>query len=227
VTKRNILIAAIAIVAVMAMVRYMAGVDSRLSEREHPREAQADSPAPQDARNADDAALNFSAPDLRGRKFDLSHWRGHPMVLDFWATWCGPCRRQVPELESLFEKYNKSKGLVVVGVACDSVRDGISGDIEGFISEFGISYPILVGNSTLVDSLGVQAIPTTFFVDERGRVVDRITGAGHPGELSNQVEALLKGRRPPAGEHQIPGRPKGDGGRWVDIGWIYPQPPID
>src|SRR5260370_27065956 len=70
--------------------------------------------------------LNFSAPSLDGKKIDLSNYRGHPVIIDFWATWCGPCRRQIPELVSLYRKYNKSRGLVIIGVSCDLIQgDGV------------------------------------------------------------------------------------------------------
>ena len=69
-----------------------------------------------------DEGVDFSAPGLDGNKINLSHYRGHPVIVDFWATWCGPCRRQIPELVALYKKYNKSRGLVIIGVSCDLIQ---------------------------------------------------------------------------------------------------------
>src|SRR5262249_47771561 len=74
----------------------------------------------------DDTPLDFSLRDLQGHELKLSQFRGHPVVVDFWATWCPPCRHQIPELKKLYAKYHQSKGLMVVGVACDTIQgDGL------------------------------------------------------------------------------------------------------
>ena len=77
----------------------------------------------------------------------LSQYRGHPVVIDFWATWCAPCRHQIPELKKLYSKYHQSRGLVVLGIACDTVQgDGVE-SVRPFVKEFDISYPILLAET--------------------------------------------------------------------------------
>jgi thiol-disulfide isomerase/thioredoxin len=146
-----------------------------------------------------DHGLQFSAPGLDGKDIELSRFRGHPVILDFWATWCGPCRKQIPELIELYKKYNKSRGLVIIGVSCDLIQgDGVKA-VAPFVEEFQINYPIALADERLVDSMGVEAIPTTLFVGPDGRLVSRIVGAGHPGEISASAKQLLdglKGNRP-------------------------------
>jgi thiol-disulfide isomerase/thioredoxin len=159
------------------------------AEQGPPREQMA---IPRQKREAPhDQGLDFTARDMNGDTVRLSQYRGHPVIVDFWATWCGPCRRQIPELNALYKRYNKTRGLVVLGVACDTIRgDGMSA-IEPFVQEFQIAYPIAIADEKLVDTLGVSAIPTTLFVGPDGNVVSRIVGAGHRGEITTSTLALL------------------------------------
>ncbi len=158
--------------------------------------------------------FNFSARDLNGKQLSLKQYLGHPIVVDFWATWCAPCRRQIPELESLYEKYRKSMGLVVVGVSCDSIQGEGTSAVGPFVEEFKVTYPIVMASEGLVDALGVEAIPTTYFVNGKGEIVDRIVGAGRPGEITASVIALLKGKK--AAPEQ-PASPVDKSGHWVNI----------
>ena len=141
-------------------------------------------------------ALDFELQDLDGNPMRLSQFRGHPVIVDFWATWCPPCRKQIPELKDLYSRYHKSKGLEIIGVACDTIQgDGVR-DIGPFVREFKINYPVLVASAPVVDSLGVEAIPTTLFIGRDGRLVQKVMGAGRPGELSETAKDLMKSAAP-------------------------------
>ncbi|MFZ0657926.1 MAG: redoxin domain-containing protein [Candidatus Binataceae bacterium] len=147
------------------------------------------------AAEADGAPLDFQLHTLDGASMKLSQFRGHPVIVDFWATWCGPCRREIPELKSIYSRYHKSRGLEVIGIACDTVQgDGIRA-VAPFVEEFKINYPILVANDAVIDALGVEAIPTTLFIGPDGRVVSRVMGAGHAGELTESARALMDGAK--------------------------------
>ncbi|HXN86224.1 MAG TPA: TlpA disulfide reductase family protein [Candidatus Binataceae bacterium] len=135
--------------------------------------------------------IDFTLRDLNGNETKLSQYRGHPVVIDFWATWCPPCRHQIPELKKLYSKYHKSKGLVVLGVACDTIRGEGAVSVRPFVKEFAISYPILLAEQPVVESFDVEAIPTTIFLGPDGKIVGRMMGAGKPGELSRGVESLV------------------------------------
>jgi len=140
-----------------------------------------------------DSPLDFQLRTLGGASMKLSQFRGHPVIVDFWATWCGPCRRQIPELKTIYSRYHKSRGLEVIGIACDTIQgDGINA-VAPFVDEFKINYPILVANQTVIDALGVEAIPTTLFIGPDGRIVARVMGAGHAGELTEGARALMDG----------------------------------
>jgi thiol-disulfide isomerase/thioredoxin len=160
-----------------------------------------------------DEGLDFSAPGLDGKEIDLSHYRGHPVIVDFWATWCGPCRKQIPELVALYKKYNKSRGLVIIGVSCDLIQgDGLRA-VAPFVEEFRINYPIALADERLVDDMGVEAIPTTLFVGPDGKMVSRLVGARHPGEISASAKQLLDGVK----GHGAPAKPEENRGHVVNI----------
>ncbi|MGA9723518.1 MAG: TlpA disulfide reductase family protein [Candidatus Binatus sp.] len=139
-----------------------------------------------------DDGLDFSAPGLDGKTIDLSDYRGHPVIVDFWATSCGPCRKQIPDLVALYKKYHKSRGLVVIGVSYDLVQgDGVKA-VAPFVEKFGINYPIALADGRMADSMGVASIPTTLFVGTDGKLVSRIVGAGHPGQINASAKQLLE-----------------------------------
>jgi cytochrome c biogenesis protein CcmG/thiol:disulfide interchange protein DsbE len=137
------------------------------------------------------AAVDFSLIDLDGRVTRLRDYRGHPVVIDFWATWCAPCRHQIPELKKLYEKYHQTRGLVILGIACDTVQGDGAKSVRPFVREFNISYPVLLAETSVLDNFGVEAIPTTVFLGSDGAILGRILGAGAPGELTQGVKSLL------------------------------------
>jgi peroxiredoxin len=133
-------------------------------------------------------AANFALRDLDGRTVRLSEFRGKVVLLDFWATWCPPCRKEVPHFKALHSKY-ASQGLVVVGVALD--REGIS-VVRPFVREHGVSWITVLGDEAVVEAYGgIESIPTTFVVDRDGRVAERMTGYRTQEELEAAIRPLL------------------------------------
>jgi thiol-disulfide isomerase/thioredoxin len=160
-----------------------------------------------------DRGLNFSARGLNGHKIDFSAYRGHPVIVDFWATWCGPCRRQIPELVALYKRYNKTRGLVIIGVSCDLLQGEGLRAVAPFVEKFQINYPVALADEALVDSLGVEAIPTTLFVGPDGKIISRIVGAGRPGEISEGARLLIEGSK----NHGLPTQPAESSGQVENI----------
>jgi thiol-disulfide isomerase/thioredoxin len=148
--------------------------------------------------------LDFELQDLDGNPMRLSQFRGHPVIVDFWATWCPPCRKQIPELRDLYTRYHKTKGLEIIGVACDTIQGDNTSEIGPFIKKFRINYPILIASEPVVDSLGVEAIPTTLFIGPDGKLVQKVLGAGKPGELSESAKDLIDGVKTPGGSSHTP-----------------------
>ncbi|MFZ0887311.1 MAG: TlpA disulfide reductase family protein, partial [Candidatus Binataceae bacterium] len=133
--------------------------------------------------------IDFVLRDLDGKPVKLSDARGHPVILDFWATWCAPCRKLIPELNSIYHSY-RGRGLVVIGISCDTIQgDGIAA-VGPFVKEMKIDYPIVIGDEALTDKLDIDAIPTTLLLDRQGRMVAKVRGL-RAGELTAAARALM------------------------------------
>ncbi len=112
-------------------------------------------------------APDFSLVSTEGKTVKLSDFRGKVVVLDFWATWCPPCKAEIPDFIKLYSKY-KDSGFQMLGV---SVDQGGLGDVIPFMKSYGINYPILMANSRVVSSYGgIRGIPTTFVIDKEGKI---------------------------------------------------------
>jgi thiol-disulfide isomerase/thioredoxin len=130
----------------------------------------------------------FSVRDLDGKLLRLSDYRGHPVVLDFWATWCRPCRASIPHLDTLQQRY-REQGLVVVGL---SVDDGGPDQVRRFTNYLGVRFRVGLADQRVLDRYGpIRAIPTTFFIDREGRVVRRVVGYIDPETLESYALEML------------------------------------
>jgi thiol-disulfide isomerase/thioredoxin len=136
------------------------------------------------------ALMAMQLPDLNGQPQGISQWRGSVVVVNFWATWCAPCREEIPILISLQEKY-RAHGLQFVGIAIDQ-RDKVA----AFARQFNINYVVLLGGLETIDltrQVGnrVGALPFTVVVDRNGRIVSRELGKVKEAELERLVLSLL------------------------------------
>jgi len=132
-------------------------------------------------------APNFELEGSDGKTVRLSDFKGKVVILDFWATWCGPCRAEIPSYVDLYKKYN-DKGLEIIGVSLD--RDGWT-PVKPFMDSYKINYPIVMGNMQVVQAYGgINSIPTTFIINRDGEVVERKIGA-RPVEYFEQILANL------------------------------------
>ena len=141
------------------------------------------------------AAPDFTLPSLDGRKVKLSAFRGKAVLLNFWATWCPPCKIEMPWFEDLQKQYG-ADGLVVLGVAMDDTEPAT---IAKFASDLGVNYPVLLGTDKVSDDYGdVQYLPTTFYIARDGTIVDKMTGLLDRKEIENAVRKTLNTTFKPA-----------------------------
>lgn len=133
-------------------------------------------------------APDFTLETLDGGSVRLSDLRGKAVLLNFWATWCGPCKIETPWLVELQNKYGP-EGLQIIGVeAGDDGKD----DIAKFVKEMGINYPVLIGKESVGDAYGgIPALPETFFIGRDGKIVDKTMGLHGKGEIEESIRMAL------------------------------------
>ncbi|MHB0970758.1 MAG: TlpA disulfide reductase family protein [Thermoanaerobaculia bacterium] len=134
------------------------------------------------------AAPDFALKDLSGRTVRLSDLRGKVVVLNFWATWCPPCRHEIPWFIDLQKKYGP-KGLQVVGVSMDSASPA---DVAEFAKRMGINYTVAMGDSQVAARYGgVRVLPTTFYIGRDGRIIRSVPGLITQSQIEQIVTAAL------------------------------------
>jgi peroxiredoxin len=135
------------------------------------------------------AAPSFTLVDLSGKKVSLADYKGHPVVLNFWATYCGPCKLEMPWFQDLQNKY-KDKGLVVLGLDQD---DGMAvKEVAAASKRVGVTYPILMPDDKVSKSYQLSDyIPETFYVDKSGKIVEQTIGAHSKDELEADIQKAI------------------------------------
>lgn len=126
--------------------------------------------------------------DLDGRAVSSEQFKGKVVILDFWATWCPPCRAEIPGFIELQRNY-ADKGLMIIGISLDRAEPAV---VKEFAERFGMNYPVLRGTGKVTEAFGgVNALPTTFIIDRQGRIVDSHVGYTAKEEFERAIRPLL------------------------------------
>src|ERR1700678_558378 len=166
----------LALVVVAVVVAGMLYLGLHMAGRPRPRLTQAT------------LAPDFTLESLDGKSMRLSDLRGKAVLLNFWATWCVPCKIEMPWFVELQRQYG-AQGLQIVGVAMD---DASKEDIAKFAKDMGVNYPILIGKEAVGDQYGgIPALPETFFIGRDGKIVDKILGLKGKGDIEEDIKRAL------------------------------------
>jgi thiol-disulfide isomerase/thioredoxin len=175
-SSRNPL-ALVVVAAVAAAMLYVGFHMARKSGPEAPAILGKSTPAP-----------DFTLESIDGKSLKLSDLRGKAVALNFWATWCGPCKIETPWLVQMQAQYG-GEGLQVLGVAMD---DSGKDEIAKFAKDMGVNYPVLLGKEAVGDEYGgVPALPETFFIGRDGKIVDKIIGLKGKAEIEDSIKKAL------------------------------------
>jgi peroxiredoxin len=135
------------------------------------------------------AAPDFTLKDADGKPVRLSDYKGKVVLLDFWATWCGPCKIEIPWFVDL-ERKNKDRGFAVLGVSMDDEGWEV---VKPFVAELKVNYRVVIGNDSTAQLYGgIDALPTTFLIDREGKIAAVHIGLANRKDFEDGVENLLQ-----------------------------------
>lgn len=138
------------------------------------------------------AAPDWQLSDVDGKPVTLSDFKGKVIILDFWATWCPPCRAEIPGFVAI-QKKNADKGFTVIGVSLDEQGPSV---VKPFMRQLGMNYPVVMGTpKVVVDYRGITAIPTTFVIDREGNIVTAYQGFTDQATFESVIGPLLENSR--------------------------------
>jgi peroxiredoxin len=135
------------------------------------------------------ANFDFTLKDPAGANVKLSDYKGKVVLLNFWATWCGPCKVEIPEFVEAYSKF-RDKGFVILGVLSED--DPPQQELQAFMSEFRMNYPVMRQHTELEESFGtLWALPTSFVIDRKGQVCSKHMGPFSKEDLEREINGLL------------------------------------
>ena len=140
------------------------------------------------AESASNKLPDFTLSDLAGRQVSLQSFEGKKIVvLNLWATWCGPCRHEIPDFNAAYESY-KDRGVEFLGVSVDQNAEEV---VPPFLNQIPITYPVLLASPELMFKYGARGLPTTFIIDKNGAVQHRFNGMINREMLEEELNKLL------------------------------------
>lgn len=136
-----------------------------------------------------DKAPDFKLKDITGKEVKLSDYKGKVVIIDFWATWCAPCRKGIPDLIELQNEYKTD--VVVLGITLDN-KTNTAQDVSPFVTTMKINYPVIWADDNVIKDYGnIQSIPTSFVVDKKGTIVSKHIGLVPKSEYVKDIKKAL------------------------------------
>ena len=183
---------------------YLSGVGGGSAGAETPNQSESVTPSPEASESPSPepsasqqpqtvAAPDFTLTDQYGNTHTLSDYKGKTVFLNFWATWCGPCKSEMPDVQALYEAYDENGGdLVVLGVANPGIQDVSQDEVEQFLTDHGYTFPVLMDTTGQVFAwYGISAFPTTFMIDANGNVYGYVPGAMSASIMESVVQQTM------------------------------------
>ena len=182
------------ILIISGLVMFLGGFTNNLNtskmENQKKSESSQSTTKQEDAKKVE--ALDFTLYDQYGKEHKLSDYKGKTVFLNFWATWCPPCRGEMPYIEELYKEYNKNKDdVVILGVASPNVgREGSQEEIKKFLDEEGHTFPILFDEGgSQIYQYGISSFPSTFIIDKNGYIIQYVPGAMSKETMKGLIES--------------------------------------
>lgn len=145
------------------------------------------------------AAVDFTLKDQYGKEHTLSEYKGKTVFLNFWATWCPPCKAEMPDIQKIYESYDKEgeDALVVLGVASPNIGgEGSEEEVKAFLEENGYTYPVVMDTTgEIFSSYGISSYPTTFMIDRDGNVFGYVSGMLSQDVMESIIKQTMEGKR--------------------------------
>jgi peroxiredoxin len=132
-----------------------------------------------------DQAPDFVLTSLDGKTYQLSELRGQGVFLNFWGTWCPPCKEEMPYMENQYQVF-KDRGVEIIAVDIDESELAV----KSFVDRYGLTFPVVIDEGEVVNAYDIGPLPTTFLIDENGKIVKKITGRMDEADIKRYMELI-------------------------------------
>ena len=180
-----------------AFTGYLSGTTSKSETKKPDKQAEEKTEEKEEEENGEMAASDFTLYDQYGKEHSLSDYKGKTIFLNFWATWCPPCKAEMPDIQKLYESYGADGEVVILGVAAPNFGNETDEDgIKAFLKENGYTYPVLMDTTgELFMQYGISSYPTTFMIDKEGNVFGYVSGQLSEDMMKSIIRQTIEGKR--------------------------------
>ena len=180
-----------------AFTGYLSGTTSKSETKKPDKQAEEKTEEKEEEENGEMAAIDFTLYDQYGKEHSLSDYKGKTIFLNFWATWCPPCKAEMPDIQKLYESYGADGEVVILGVAAPNFGNETDEDgIKAFLKENGYTYPVLMDTTgELFMQYGISSYPTTFMIDKEGNVFGYVSGQLSEDMMKSIIRQTIEGKR--------------------------------